>query len=167
MAVAKWWYSYDPGAQHLSQMFFFDWESILERKENRSNQKKILVEIDWNQKLNPHTLPEVGGTNVEHHPNLTSPGIQHRVTRVVTNLDIDPAQQDLTSVIKWELVDKPYKATHRKVLCQFTVETKIIHRLAPRRNNIITLSPPRSNSVAAKTHFPSIIIHRHWSKEKA
>ena len=45
---------------------------------------------------------------------------------MVTNLDINPAQQDLTSVIKWEPVDKPCKATDRKVLWQFTVETKII-----------------------------------------
>ena len=45
---------------------------------------------------------EVEGTNVEDNANLTSQGIQHRATRMVAHSDINPVQQDLTLVIKWE-----------------------------------------------------------------
>ena len=151
---------YDPGE---SQMFF-DLESILERGENQSNRRKILKSgWDW-LKLSPHTFPEVGGTNVEHNLNLTSPW-RHIAQghQDVSHLDINPAQQDLTSGIKWELVGKPYKATHRKVLRQFIVETKI-NWLVPRRKQYYYCLHGRSNSFTAKTHFPT--IHRHWSKEK-
>jgi len=47
---------------------------------------------------------EVGGAKVEYNAKLTSQGILHRDTRIVAHLDIHSAQEDLTSVIKWELV---------------------------------------------------------------
>jgi len=52
--------------------------------------------------IQPTSIAELGGTNVEHNENLTSQGIQHRATRMVSQPDINPAQQDLTPVIKWK-----------------------------------------------------------------
>ena len=46
----------------------------------------------------------MGGANVEYNANLTSLGIQRRDTRMVAHSDINPVQQELTSVIKWESV---------------------------------------------------------------
>ena len=73
---------YDPRARHLSQMFFFfvlffffNLESILEREENRSTRRKTRKSGRDRLKLDPRTIAEVGGANVEHNANLTSPGI--------------------------------------------------------------------------------------------
>ena len=92
-----------PGAQYPGQMFltgsgFWSGRETGEPGEKPSSQ----VEIDW--KLSPHTIADVGGANVEYNANLTSPGIQHKDTRIVVHLHINPAQQDLTLVIKWEPV---------------------------------------------------------------
>ena len=95
---------HDPGAQQPRQIDVFDWESILARVENRGNRRKTL-KSGWDRlKLSPHTIAEVGGTNVEYSANQTSQGKQHRATRMVAHPDINPAQRDLTSVIKWEPV---------------------------------------------------------------
>ena len=74
------------------------------REENWSTWRKTLKAGRDQLKLSPLTIAEVGGANEEYNANLTSHGIQHRATRMVAHLDINPAQQDLTSVIKWELV---------------------------------------------------------------
>ena len=74
------------------------------REENWSSWRKTLKSGRDQLNLSPHTIAEVGGKNVEYNANLTSQGIQHRATRMVAHLDINPAKQDLTSVIKWELV---------------------------------------------------------------
>ena len=47
---------------------------------------------------------EVGGTNVEYNADLTSQGILHRDTRMVAHPHIHSAQEDLTSVIKSDLL---------------------------------------------------------------
>ena len=47
-------------------------------------------------------IAEVGDPNVEYNGNLTSQGIQHMDTKIVAHPDINPAQQDLTSAMKWE-----------------------------------------------------------------
>ena len=47
-------------------------------------------------------IAEVGDLNVQYNANLTSQGIQHMDTKIVAHPDINPAQQDLTSVMKWE-----------------------------------------------------------------
>ena len=70
----------------------------------RTTQSKTLKSGSDRLKLDPHTIAEVGGANVEHNTNLTSPGARRRDTRIVTHLDIIPAQLELTPVIKWELV---------------------------------------------------------------
>jgi len=47
-------------------------------------------------------IAEVGDPKVEYNANLTSQGIQHMDTKIVAHPDINPAQQDLTSAMKWE-----------------------------------------------------------------
>ena len=93
MAAAKWSYLILEHSTHV-----FDWESILESEENKSTWRKTL-KSGWDRlKLNPCTIAEVGGANVEHNGNLTSPDMQHRVTRMVTHPDINPAQQDFETI---------------------------------------------------------------------
>ena len=48
---------------------------------------------------------------MEYNANLTSQGIQHRATKMVANPDINPTQQDLISVIKWEPLSSQSRAT--------------------------------------------------------
>ena len=92
------------GVSSCRQMVVFVWELILEREENQSTLRKTR-KSGWDRlKLNPSTIVEVGGANVEYNAKLTSQGILHRDTRMVAHLDIHSAQQDLTSVFKWELV---------------------------------------------------------------
>ena len=61
---------------------------------------------DW-LKLNPHTtfIVEVEGIIDVHYASLTSQGVQQRVFyQRVTHPDINPIQQGLTSVNRWEPV---------------------------------------------------------------
>ena len=66
-------------------------------------EKKPHVRVRLTETQPTYTIAEVGGANVKHNTNLPSPGIQHRNTRMVTHPDTNPAQQDLTSMTKWEL----------------------------------------------------------------
>ena len=45
-------------------------------------------------------ITEVGDSNVEYNANRTSQGIPDMDTKMVAHPDINPAQQDLTSVMK-------------------------------------------------------------------
>ena len=72
---------------------------FLKREEKLSTPRKRL-KSGWDRhKLNPREISEDGGINVEYNASLTSPCIENRVTRMFANPDINPAQQDLTSVI--------------------------------------------------------------------
>ena len=78
----------------------FDRKSILEREENQSTQRKTLKSGWDGLKLSPHMITEVGDSNVEYNANRTSQGIPDMDTKMVAHPDINPAQQDLTSVRK-------------------------------------------------------------------
>lgn len=105
------WWSYAqmlPIPEHNTQARCFWLEVDLEeggKPRVPGEQPSSQVEID--RKLSPRRI-----VDVEYNANLTSPGTQHRDTRMVAYLDINPAWQDLTLVIKWEpvlsLMNKPY-----------------------------------------------------------
>ena len=93
----------NPRSQHPGHVLY--WELILEREGNQSTpQKNPQVRLRLTENSAPRMTAEMGGANVEYNANLTSPGIQHRGTRIVAHPDINPAQQDLTLMIKWETV---------------------------------------------------------------
>ena len=93
----------NPRSQHPGHVLY--WELILEREGNQSSpEKNPQVRLRLTENSAPRMTAEVGGPNVEYNANLTSPGIQHRNTRKVDHPDINPAQQDLTLMIKWETV---------------------------------------------------------------
>ena len=79
----------------------FDWESIFEEGgKTEYPEKKTPSQVEIDIKLNPRAIAEDGGINVEYNDNLTSSGIENRDTRLFAHPNINPAQQDLTSVIK-------------------------------------------------------------------
>ena len=51
---------------------------------------------------------------MEYNAKLTSPSTKDRDTRIVAHPDINPAQQDLNSVIKWEPVFSLEQAVLKK-----------------------------------------------------
>ena len=76
-------------------------------------EKNPQVRLRLTENSAPRMTAEMGGANVEYNANLTSPGIQHRDTRIVAHPDINPAQQDLTLMIKWETVFSLGQAVRR------------------------------------------------------
>ena len=82
---------YDPGAKHLAQMFLTG-SRVLEREENRSTRGETL-ESGWDRLwLNPRTIAQERGVNVEYNVNLSPPGVTAQDTRMVAHPDINPNQ---------------------------------------------------------------------------
>ena len=91
---------HDPRAQHPGQMFLTGSQFWRGRK-TRVPGEKPSNQLRWTE-TQPNMIAEVGDPNVEYNANLTSQGIQHMDTKIVAHLDINPAQQDLTSAMKWK-----------------------------------------------------------------
>ena len=82
---------YDPGAKHPDQMFLTG-SRVLEREENWNTRGETL-ESGWDRlRLNPRTITQERGVNVEYNVNLIPPGITAQGTRMVAHPDINPNQ---------------------------------------------------------------------------
>ena len=90
---------YDPGVQYPSQMLLNERWFWSERK-NRIIQRQALKSGRDRLKPSTRAIAQVRGASVEHNVYQTSPGKQHWDTRMITRSDINPAQQDLTSLLK-------------------------------------------------------------------
>ena len=90
-----------------------------DREKNRTIQRQTL-KSGWDRlKLSPRAIAQVRGANVEHNAYQTSPGKQHRDTRMITRSDINPAQQDLTSVLKpyVHTASAQHQTSHKRFYC--------------------------------------------------
>ena len=95
---------YDPGAQYHSQMLLTGSQFWRGRKTGVVPRGKPSSQVEIDRNSVHIQLQRWDGGNKKHMANLSSPGIQHRGTRIATHPDINPAQWDLTSVIKQKFV---------------------------------------------------------------
>ena len=73
--------------------------------ENPRSHDEVLFFFFWTETQSIYNIVvEVEGVIDVHCASLTSQGVQHRVFYMVSHPDINPIQQGLTSVNRWEPV---------------------------------------------------------------